>query len=125
MATTAIRCVVSTRIRSFCSKVLEDIPSCFAARKTADVAQSSTERQHPVLPHEAYPVVENSRMKALVKAEAAPGLVFRDDVGIPSIGSTDVLIKIKKTSICGTDLHIYVWDEWSKRTVPVPLTIGW
>jgi len=111
--------------RNFCSKVLEDTPSCFTARKTVPSSSASAAQGSPnVLAQDAYPVVENTRMKALVKAEAAPGLVLRDDIGIPSIGSTDVLIKINKTSICGTDLHIYVWDEWSKRTVPVPLTIG-
>ncbi|GJD11190.1 L-threonine 3-dehydrogenase [Galdieria sulphuraria] len=113
-----------TTARYICSKALEDTPSCFTARKTAESAQSLSQGNYPVLQHYVYPVVENTRMKALVKAEAAPGLVLRDDVGIPSIGSTEVLIKIKKTSICGTDLHIFVWDEWSKRTVPVPLTIG-
>jgi threonine 3-dehydrogenase len=62
-------------------------------------------------------------MKALVKAEAAPGLVL-EDVPEPSIGPNDVLIRVKKAAICGTDLHIYGWDEWAKRTIPVPLVIG-
>lgn len=62
-------------------------------------------------------------MQALVKKEAKPGL-WLEEVDLPKIGETDVLIKIKKTSICGTDLHIYKWDAWAQKTVPVPLTIG-
>ncbi|MFA7232372.1 MAG: L-threonine 3-dehydrogenase [Victivallaceae bacterium] len=62
-------------------------------------------------------------MKALVKTKAAPGLELCD-VPVPEYGINDVLIKIKKTSICGTDVHIYNWDEWSQRTIPVPMTIG-
>ncbi len=62
-------------------------------------------------------------MKALVKAKAEPGL-WMDDVPFPSLGPNDVLVKVKKTAICGTDLHIYNWDEWSRRNIPVPLTIG-
>lgn len=62
-------------------------------------------------------------MKALVKATAEPGL-WLDERGIPQIGPDDVLIKIKKTGICGTDIHIYAWDEWAQRTVPVPMVVG-
>lgn len=62
-------------------------------------------------------------MKALCKLKAEPGL-WLTDVEIPTIGPNDVLIKVKKTAICGTDLHIYNWDEWAQRTVPVPLIIG-
>ncbi len=62
-------------------------------------------------------------MKALVKAKAEPGM-WMMDVPDPKIGPHDVLIKIKKTSICGTDVHIYNWDEWAKQNIPVPLTIG-
>lgn len=62
-------------------------------------------------------------MKALVKAEARPGL-WLDDRPIPTIGPDDVLIKVKKTGICGTDIHIYAWDEWAQRTVPVPMVVG-
>lgn len=62
-------------------------------------------------------------MKALVKAHAEPG-IWMQDVPEPAIGPNDVLIKIKKTAICGTDIHIYNWDEWSQRTVPVPMVIG-
>ena len=62
-------------------------------------------------------------MKALVKAKAERGL-WLQDVPEPKISINDVLIKIHKTGICGTDLHIYRWDEWSQKTVPVPLTIG-
>jgi threonine 3-dehydrogenase len=62
-------------------------------------------------------------MKALVKKYAQPGL-WLDDVPEPQIGINDVLIKIHKTAICGTDVHIYNWDAWSQKTIPVPMTIG-
>ncbi len=62
-------------------------------------------------------------MKALVKAKPEPG-VWMEPVPLPEIGPTDVLIKIRKTAICGTDVHIYSWDDWSQKTIPVPMTIG-
>jgi threonine 3-dehydrogenase len=62
-------------------------------------------------------------MKALIKKEAAKGL-WMGEVPIPEIGPNDLLIKIRKTAICGTDLHIYKWDEWSRKTIPVPMVIG-
>jgi len=62
-------------------------------------------------------------MKALLKAKSEPG-IWMEDVPIPEVGLNDVLIKINKTSICGTDIHIYNWDDWSRRTIPIPLVIG-
>ena len=62
-------------------------------------------------------------MKALVKAKPAEGL-FLQDVPVPEIGINDVLIRILKTSICGTDLHIWNWDEWAQETIPVPMVTG-
>lgn len=62
-------------------------------------------------------------MKALLKKQASIGL-WMEDVPIPEIDDNEVLIKTKKTSICGTDVHIYKWDEWAQKTVPVPLVIG-
>src|SRR6476659_8155438 len=62
-------------------------------------------------------------MKALVKSKAKPGL-WLEDVPKPSIGINDVLIRVHRTGICGTDLHIYKWDEWAARTIPVPLVVG-
>jgi threonine 3-dehydrogenase len=62
-------------------------------------------------------------MKALVKSEAAPGLWLRD-VPEPSIGINDLLIRVLRTGICGTDLHIYEWNAWAQHTIPVPLVIG-
>ena len=62
-------------------------------------------------------------MKALVKAQAQPGL-WLDDIPIPQIGPDDVLVKIKKTGICGTDVHIFAWDDWAQRTIPVPMVVG-
>jgi threonine 3-dehydrogenase len=62
-------------------------------------------------------------MKALVKKFAKEGL-WLEDVAVPEVGNTDVLVKIQKTAICGTDVHIYNWDEWAQNTIPVPMTIG-
>jgi len=62
-------------------------------------------------------------MKALVKKEAAPGL-WLEDVAEPEIGINDVLIHVTHASICGTDLHIYRWDDWARKTIPVPMVIG-
>lgn len=62
-------------------------------------------------------------MKALVKAKAEPGL-WMERVPVPEIGPDDVLIRIRKTGICGTDIHIWDWDDWAARTVPVPLITG-
>jgi threonine 3-dehydrogenase len=62
-------------------------------------------------------------MRAIVKKERAPGLSW-EEVPVPSIGDKDVLIQVKKGSICGTDLHILNWDAWAQKNVPVPLVIG-
>jgi threonine 3-dehydrogenase len=62
-------------------------------------------------------------MKALVKASPEKG-IWMQDVPMPKVGINDVLIKIKKTAICGTDLHIYKWDDWAQRTIKTPMTIG-
>ena len=62
-------------------------------------------------------------MKALVKAKAEVGL-WLEDQPVPTIGPDDVLVKVHKTGICGTDIHIYNWDEWAQRTIPVPLVVG-
>ncbi len=62
-------------------------------------------------------------MKALVKKHSRPGL-WLEDVPEPTIGINDVLIRVHKTGICGTDLHIYEWDDWAKATIPVPMVVG-
>ena len=62
-------------------------------------------------------------MKALVKAKAQEGM-WLQDMPKPKIGHNDLLIKVKKTAICGTDIHIYNWDEWAQKTIPVPMTVG-
>jgi threonine 3-dehydrogenase len=62
-------------------------------------------------------------MRALVKAEAAAGLRL-EDAPEPEVGINDVLIRVHKTGICGTDLHIYEWDDWAARTIPVPMVVG-
>lgn len=62
-------------------------------------------------------------MKALVKRNSAPGL-WLEDAPEPEIGINDVLIKVKRTAICGTDMHIYNWDKWAQETIPVPMIVG-
>ena len=62
-------------------------------------------------------------MKALVKTKAERG-IWMEDVEAPQIGHNDVLIKVHRTAICGTDIHIYQWNDWAKNTIPVPLAIG-
>jgi threonine 3-dehydrogenase len=62
-------------------------------------------------------------MKALVKAESKPGLTLTE-VPVPRMGINDVLIRVHKTGICGTDLHIYKWDAWAQKTIPVPMVVG-
>jgi threonine 3-dehydrogenase len=62
-------------------------------------------------------------MKALVKSKAEMG-IWMEEVPVPEPGANDVLIKVSKSAICGTDLHIYNWDEWAQKTIPVGMTIG-
>src|SRR5579862_5437726 len=62
-------------------------------------------------------------VKALVKSRREPGL-WLEDVEKPHIGINDVLIRVLRTGICGTDVHIYKWDEWARKTIPVPMVIG-
>ncbi|MCW5581911.1 MAG: alcohol dehydrogenase catalytic domain-containing protein, partial [Luteimonas sp.] len=62
-------------------------------------------------------------MKALVKRDATKG-IWMEEVPVPVPGANEVLIKLEKTAICGTDLHIYLWDEWSQRTIRPGLVIG-
>ncbi|HEM8141069.1 TPA: L-threonine 3-dehydrogenase [Providencia rettgeri] len=62
-------------------------------------------------------------MKALSKLKAEPG-IWMTDVPKQELGHNDVMIKIRKTAICGTDVHIYNWDEWSQKTIPVPMVVG-
>ncbi|WP_419782109.1 L-threonine 3-dehydrogenase [Maridesulfovibrio sp.] len=62
-------------------------------------------------------------MKALVKSKAEEG-IWMEEVPVPECGHNDVLIKVKKTAICGTDIHIYNWDNWAQQTIPVPMVVG-
>jgi threonine 3-dehydrogenase len=62
-------------------------------------------------------------MKAIVKLKPETG-IWMDRVPFPRIGHNDVLIKVIKTAICGTDIHIFNWDAWSQKTIPTPMTIG-
>ncbi|MBT8100157.1 MAG: alcohol dehydrogenase catalytic domain-containing protein, partial [Gammaproteobacteria bacterium] len=62
-------------------------------------------------------------MKALVKARRERG-IWLEDIETPRVGHNDVLIKVGRSAICGTDIHIYQWDDWARDTIPVPLPIG-
>ncbi len=62
-------------------------------------------------------------MRCLAKTRAEVG-IWMEDVSVPEPGHNDVLIKVAKTAICGTDVHIYNWDQWSQETIPVPMTVG-
>ena len=62
-------------------------------------------------------------MRALIKAKAEQGLWMGEEP-VPQIGPDDVLVKVNKTGICGTDIHIYQWDEWAQKTIPVPMVVG-
>jgi len=62
-------------------------------------------------------------MKAVVKSKAEPGL-WLEEVPVPEVGDDDVLVRVLKTSICGTDVHIYNWDAWSQKTIPVPMVLA-
>src|SRR5512140_2457338 len=63
-------------------------------------------------------------MRALVKAQRSEGIWMVDDAPGPEVGVHDVLVRISRTAICGTDVHIYNWDAWSQRTIPVPMVVG-
>ena len=67
--------------------------------------------------------ITRSHMKALSKLERGPGLTMTD-VPMPKVGHNDVMIRIHKTAICGTDIHIWKWDEWAQNTIPVPMHVG-
>ncbi len=73
----------------------------------------------------SYRIVEeaNTTMKALVKKQTGPGL-WLEEVPRPKVGINDVLIRVRRTGICGTDVHIYRWDDWAQKTIRPPLTIG-
>src|SRR5664279_5815174 len=62
-------------------------------------------------------------MKALLKTKREEG-IWMGEVPMPEIGPNDVLIRIHKSAICGTDVHIYKWDEWAQKTIPVPMVVG-
>ena len=62
-------------------------------------------------------------MKALVKSKAEPG-IWLEEIPVPECGHNDAMIRIRKTAICGTDIHIYNWDQWAQKTIPVPMAVG-
>src|SRR6056300_1614930 len=63
------------------------------------------------------------KMRSLTKLHPEPGIWLTDNP-IPKVGHNDLLIKIRKTAICGTDMHIFNWDEWAQATIPVPMIVG-
>ena len=65
----------------------------------------------------------SNMMRALVKSRAEPG-IWMEQVPLPDVGPNDVLVRVRKTAICGTDVHIYNWDQWAQKTVPVPMVTG-
>lgn len=68
-------------------------------------------------------MIHSGKMKVLAKLEAKEGIWLSEEA-IPELGPNDLLIQIKKSSICGTDVHIYNWDDWAQKTIPVPMTVG-
>lgn len=65
----------------------------------------------------------SNMMKALVKSKPEVGL-WMEHVPVPEVGPNDVLIRVKKSAICGTDVHIWNWDQWAQKTIPVPMVVG-
>ena len=139
--------VTSTNVKGLTQAAAQETPSDFARFGYPEEASGWTDRPrrgprfrmkelNPCyhLPHEAGPH-QTSRltqgdhmnipktMKALVKQHAAPGL-WLAEAPVPEIGINDVLIRILKTAICGTDVHIWNWDAWAQKTIPVPMHVG-
>jgi len=95
--------------------LLKAICSMIGGRCSCDACQTKSQG--------ACPAPLTHLMKALVKNKREPGL-WLEDIPTPTIGINDVLIRVLRAGICGTDLHIYNWDEWAQRTIPVPMAIG-
>ena len=93
-----------------------------AADERGDL-HGGSEREIVHVGPDSYLLASPPLMRALVKAHAEPGL-WLQDVPEPEIGINDVLIRVDRTGICGTDLHIYNWDAWAQKTIPVGLVIG-
>jgi len=68
-------------------------------------------------------LIKDTPMKALAKLERGPGLTMTQ-VAKPEVGHNDIMIRIRKTAICGTDIHIWKWDDWAQKTIPVPMHVG-
>src|SRR4051812_5404742 len=66
---------------------------------------------------------DSQAMRALAKLKPGPGLEMTE-LPKPTVGHNDVLIRIRKTAICGTDIHIWKWDDWAQKTIPVPMQVG-
>jgi threonine 3-dehydrogenase len=92
-----------------------------SAAETQASRTASTTRE--AIPAPTGSALRSATVRALVKAKAEPGL-WLEDVPVPEIGINDALIRVRKTGICGTDLHISDWDEWAQSTIPVPMVVG-
>src|SRR5260221_3472773 len=95
----------------------------FTGREQSAQGPWKREGQTRSVPVDATSHQQGGTMKALVKNQSQPGL-WLEEVPVPSIGIDDVLIRVLRTGICGTDLHIYDWDAWAQNTIPTPLIIG-
>jgi len=97
-----------------------------ATRRSAangELCQAAMSAPDFSIPPPIQPVLMGTSMKALVKSKRSTGLTMMD-VPHPAIGPNDVLIEIQKTAICGTDVHIYEWNDWARRTIPTPMVVG-
>ena len=114
-------------MRDFAGRTSPDTPGMsLMGNHTGPTVEKNSAGRRWTSPHprlSPYPFANFRSMKALVKAEAAVGLKLLD-IPMPEVGPNDVLIKIRKTSICGTDVHIWKWDDWARKTIPVGMTVG-
>src|SRR5215510_5180175 len=90
----------------------EKVPECADSAAFINVAREFAENWFTI-----------SKVKALVKSKAQPGL-WLENIPEPTYGINDVLIRVLRTGICGTDVHIYDWNDWARQTIPIPLVIG-
>src|SRR6266404_1380540 len=116
---------VTTGFVSACSSVVGMHPHHLEGWRCAQDRQLRFAKSFPafLLCLFAYFLIVQKTMQAVVKAKAEPGL-WLEQVPVPEVAGDDVLIRVLKTSICGTDVHIYNWDAWSQKTIPVPMVIG-
>ncbi len=104
---------------------MQAVSKPYANRHTAETPRPSSSRVVRVAMERRwrFSAALQILMKALVKSKREPGL-WLEEIPKPTIGMHDVLIRVRRAGICGTDVHIYNWDEWAQRTIPVPMAIG-